>query len=129
MMLPTQNRGRVPKPVLPGSRGRVTYEDDPGWVHERVWLWPVSLTSYIVYTPDNDMYEEDQSDYESVVMTSGRTQALAEVPNQVRFSRPLENPEMLELIKQARVMSGQLRGARGPIQPPSPMVLRGPEVG
>ena len=97
----------------------MTFEDDPGWVHERVWLWPVSLTSYSVGTADNDMYEEDQSDGATVMMSSsGRTQALAEVPNLVRFSRPLENPELLELIKQARVMSGQLRGARGPLQPP-----------
>ena len=97
----------------------MTFEDGPGWVHERVWLWPVSLTSYIVYTADNEMCEEDQSDYATVMMlSSGRTQALAEVPNLVRFSRPLENPELLELIKQARVMSGQLRGARGPVTAP-----------
>ena len=42
-----------------GTRVYVSYSDTPGLWHERLLLGKVSGTSFIVATPDLDLYEED----------------------------------------------------------------------
>ena len=70
---------------LPGARGLVTLEDDPGWAHERVFLWPVvaeggETEGFFVYTPGGDMYVEALGDYSSTAILTGRKGHPAGVP-------------------------------------------------
>ena len=48
-------RGRAVR-GQPGVTALVTFEGDPGWHHERLFLWPVTPTSWIVMTADGDVY-------------------------------------------------------------------------
>ena len=62
----------------PGSRGLVTYASDPGWAHERLFLWPVEPEATggnwasFVYTPGGDFYVEQETDYSSSAGLTGR---------------------------------------------------------
>ena len=103
----------------PGVRGLVTFEDDPGWAHERLFLWPAAAAGgepegYFVYTPGGDMYVESLADYGSGVFPTGRRGYPRGVPQVVAFNRPLEPEEMVELIKRARAESVIRSGASEP---------------
>lgn len=43
---------------IPGDGVAVRYDDDPV-LYERVALWPLSATNWVVATPDGDQHEED----------------------------------------------------------------------
>ncbi|CAK0869717.1 unnamed protein product, partial [Prorocentrum cordatum] len=80
----------------PGSRGLVTFSSDPGWAHERLFLWPVPPDAdgghwaSFVYTPDGEFYVEQETDYSSSALLTGRKGCQAGVPQVVAFSRALE---------------------------------------
>ena len=56
----------------PALRVAVTYEDDPGWLHERLMLWVVEPDRFVVLTPDGDMYEEMRETWRSAQIVTGR---------------------------------------------------------
>ena len=55
----------------PGLRVAVTYEDDPGWMHETLMLWVVEPDKFVVLTP-GDMYEEMRETWRSAQIVTGR---------------------------------------------------------
>ena len=44
--------------LCPGMSVLVFYPDDKVW-HERLLIFPISLTSWVILTPDKDLYIED----------------------------------------------------------------------
>ncbi|CAK0910262.1 unnamed protein product, partial [Prorocentrum cordatum] len=100
---------------LPGARGLVTFASDPGWAHERLFLWPTATEGegpgFFVYTPGGDLYVESLPDYSSSALLTGRKGYPAGVPQVVAFSRSLEPEEVAELVKRARAEAAVLEGA------------------
>ena len=105
MIVPALVRGGL-REVLPGARGLVKFEGDPGWSHERLYLWKLEAERWLVYTPDGDLYDEGFDDYESVQLMTGRQRLPAGVGQVVAFSRALERQEMQALAEKFRVHSG-----------------------
>ena len=88
--------------AVPGTRLVVRYAGDRGWDHERILLVKVSESSWLVYTPGNDLYEESMTDYSRVIVMSGGRRYPPDAGKVVAFSRPLEAGEVRELIETAR---------------------------
>ena len=59
---------------LPGQRLLVEFDEDPGYSHERLLLWPVfsDEEEWIVLTPHWDRYLERRCDWSSVFLMNGR---------------------------------------------------------
>ena len=100
--------------VVPGCRAIVQYDLDPGWSHERLWLWPVlnrerCICAVAVYTPDGEQYVEaigDYSFYGRVEVTPEEVQYPPEVQGSVvRFSEEIEDADMMRLIRSGRLMA------------------------
>ena len=49
--------------LLPGARIGVRYQDDPNYVHERIFGWPVSDTAWLFLTPHDHEYVEALADW------------------------------------------------------------------
>ena len=57
----------------PGLRVAVTYEDDPGWLHERLLLLVIEPDRFVVLTSDgDDMYEEMRDTLLTAQVMTGR---------------------------------------------------------
>ncbi|CAK0819536.1 unnamed protein product, partial [Prorocentrum cordatum] len=103
-----------------GSRGLVTFSSDPGWAHERLFLWPVPPDSdgghwaSYVYTPRGDFYVEQETDFSSSALLTGRKGYPTGVPQVVAFSRALEPDEVAELVTTARAEAVVMTGSEGP---------------
>ncbi|CAK0829779.1 unnamed protein product [Prorocentrum cordatum] len=101
-------RGVMAAPLpdaAPGLRILVQYEEeDAGWTHERLLLWPSAAdgSEWMVYTAGNDLYAEAWKDYRSAVTWAGRRRFPPGVRNVVTFSRPLLDAEMISLLRRAR---------------------------
>ena len=44
--------------LLPGGRLVVNFQDDQGWDHSRLFLWPINAHTCVVLTPDGDKCAE-----------------------------------------------------------------------
>ncbi len=77
-----------------GLRVLVTYEDDPGWHHERLLLWCVQRKRWVALTPD-----EVFDDYESAWLITGVDRYPTGAVNVVAFDDALEGSDVLRFIK------------------------------
>ena len=93
---------------LPGDLFLVRFELDPGWDHERLLLWPVTNTEWMILTPDGDCYSENLGDYSRVRKMSGKGYP-AGVENVVAFELPLTTAQLSEWVTSGRK---QARAAR-----------------
>ncbi|CAK0841996.1 unnamed protein product, partial [Prorocentrum cordatum] len=83
--------------------------------HERVLVWPLSTSVWMIYTAQGHFYVEDTSLYEKVVALKGfgdRPPGLESV-DIVQFDRPVQRQEFLDLLAAAQLHAGALRGALG----------------
>ncbi len=100
--------------LVPGARGIVRFESDPGWFHERIFLCEVSPDEWVVYTPGNHLYIERLTDYAEYSIFRGAARRYPRGARQVvSFSRPLEMDEMKELLVRART-EASLEAGRPP---------------
>ncbi|CAK0812763.1 unnamed protein product [Prorocentrum cordatum] len=100
-------RGVMAAPMpdaAPGLRILVQNEEDAGWTHERLLLWPSAAdgSEWMVYTAGNDLYAEAWTDYRSAVTWAGRRRFPPGVRNVVTFDRPLLDAEMISLPRRVR---------------------------
>ncbi|CAK0829362.1 unnamed protein product, partial [Prorocentrum cordatum] len=82
----------------------VQYNDDPGWTHERLLLWPNSSdqASWVVCAAGNDLNTEVLEDYSMIAQWTGRGRYPAGVRNVVAFRRELQLEETVSLVKRGR---------------------------
>ena len=99
----------------------VSYKSDPGWHHERVVLWMISKTRFVVLTPDGDMYDERLRDYATVMIMTGRLNYPDGVINVVAFEAALENADLADYITQGRLEAERIVKAEGLVSPPLPV--------
>ena len=53
---------------LTGARATIKFgASDPHWWHERIFLYPVSGSEYVILTPGGHRYVESESDYSHIV--------------------------------------------------------------
>ncbi len=129
--------------LRPGTRCVVRYAEDPGWHHERIFLAAVDDGHWMIYTPDNHLYDEYVADYERMTVLTGLTRYPRGIPQLVSFSRPLEEDEMRELLVRGRAEAALLAGVgvddidmRGSVDwkgrvltVPAPTAVGAPQVG
>ena len=66
---PGAERRSVLAASIRGRRGLVRYSTDPGWNHERVFLWPVAqdthgiCSRWVIRAPGGHMYAESSEDW------------------------------------------------------------------
>ena len=94
-----------------GLRVVVTYEDDPGWLHERLLLWVIEPDRFVVLTPDGDMYEETQDTWLTAQIMTGRRYFPLGPANVVAFADPLEDAEMRRHITEGRSEEDRISAA------------------
>ena len=94
----------------PGLRGSVTYEDDPGWLHERLLLWVIEPVWFVVLTPDGDTYEEMGDTWLTAQVMAGRRHIPIGPANVVAFTL-LEDAEMLQHITEGRLDGKRISAA------------------
>ena len=113
---------------MPGRRFLAKFGEDPGYVHERVCLWPLSsaieggpVASCVILTSGGDIYEEGVADYSGFQLLENDS---ATYPagfvgeNQVvQFSAPLEDVDLLGEIQAARKRAGATLKDRRPARP------------
>ncbi|CAK0816102.1 unnamed protein product, partial [Prorocentrum cordatum] len=80
---------------------------------------------YFVYTPGGDVYVESSDAYTSTALLTGRKGYPRAVLQVVAFNRPLEDQEMIVLIKRARAEAVSLAGVSGPEEAPDAVDWRG----
>ena len=116
--------------LVPGRRFLVKFGEDPGFVHERVCLWPLSsaiqggpVASCAIVTPHGDVYEEAVADYRGFTLVdndaSEYPEAFCEDQEIVQFPSPLENKDLLAEIQAARQRARASLGTRHPAKPPT----------
>ena len=92
----------------------VTYEDDPGWLHERLLLWVIEPDRFVVLTPDGDTYEEMRDTWLAPQVMTGRLHFPIGPANVVAFTDPLEDTEMLRHITEGRLEGETTSAAESP---------------
>ncbi|CAK0813443.1 unnamed protein product, partial [Prorocentrum cordatum] len=129
-----QSRGSmaivVPTTPWPGHMFVVFFEGD-AWGHERVLVWPLAASTWVIYTAQGDFYVEDATLYEKVVSIEGpgeRPPGLGAV-DIVQFDRPIQRREFLDFMASAQLHAGVLQGARGLPDWPAPAQWATPERG
>ena len=88
--------------LLPGRRLLVRFEDDPGYWHERVLLWPSWEHAWWITTGDGDTYEETPEDWAGAYDVTGRAAWPQLDGGMVQFAAPLPNDELLQMIVEKR---------------------------
>ena len=108
---------------LPGSRLNVVFEDDPKWIHERLLLWPVGRESWVVKTPDGDVYEEGLEDYKRVYGLPLPGHAVRRSAGTVEFSRGWTKDELTDMVKEGRSLAKAARKERDIVGTSDPLVM------
>ena len=108
----------------PGSHLIVRYPDpvDPGWAHERLVLWSCAgdvtgVTTSIVLTPDGDVYEEAEADWETAEVFTIEYPAWASAFKIRQFDEPMIRAAVIRHINIARrevkrVLAGRQKATR-----------------
>ena len=122
--------------IQPGRRFLVKFHDDPGFVHERVALWPLAASSaggpalsFAVLTSGGHAYEEAFSDYSGLHVLDN---ASADYPGRfvrgadvVQFSVPLTDDELGMEIAAARNAVAATLGGRPQARAPAHVLTWG----
>ena len=98
--------------LLPGGRLLVSFHDDPGWDHSRLFLWPIDANTWIVLTPDGDKYAEKLLDYSKMrplPFGEGETPEIGSV----EFSRGWTLNDLSELVRDGRNLALCARTSMG----------------
>ena len=95
----------------PGLRVAVTYEDDPGWLHERLLLWVIEPDRFVVLTPEGDMYEEMRDTWLTAQVMTGRRHFSMGPANVVAFTDSLEDAEMRHHTTEGRLEADRISAA------------------
>ena len=121
--------------LRPGSTFIGEFEDDPGYAHCRVCLWPVAgdvaggdPCSYIVLTPGGDVYEEAWEDYSSADAVADFARVgpgVARDKHIVAFRDQLSAERLSDEVRTARRVAARTRGDRP--KPREPADMRGVE--
>ena len=91
------------KQLQPGRRLLVCFDDDPGWWHERLLIYPEWDSHWWVLSGDGDLYTEDMKDWVTVYDTTGsRDYPDGLQGGLVQFSHPVDDDELLNLIQLVR---------------------------
>ena len=86
----------------PGARYVAKYRRQADW-HERLLLWKLRDSEWIIVTPHGDRYVEDLADYEARHWMTGRNGYPGAVAgNVVAFDLPLDINALTDLITEAR---------------------------
>ena len=98
--------------LVPGTRLVVRFLNDPGYWHERLVLWPVTRSRYVILTGDLDCYVEEASDWEERhVLNPAAVHYPAVVAARnwayVQFIQALDEEAVVRYVKSARRMSEQ----------------------
>ena len=95
--------------LVPGVRAIVSYAGDE-YKHERIMLWPVTKLSWVVLTPDDDMYEESVGGYLAMKLMTTKPS----YPNGrlVTFSDYIDDAEFSTLVGRGRTEARRLRAAQ-----------------
>ena len=72
----------------PGLRLLVSYDDDPGYHHERILEYPVAPGEWVIRTPDRDEYAELVSSWSDTSVMSGRPVYPERVRDVVAYEPP-----------------------------------------
>ena len=91
--------------IEPGSRLLVAYDEDPGFLHERLALWPVSEGRWVFGVPGPDrLYEQSFDDFVYVGDVTGEKELPvgARRYEVVSFDRPLSNEALDTLIREGQ---------------------------
>ena len=87
----------------------VSYSDDPGWLHQRLLLWPVSERRWVILTGDEDRYDEEFSSYSSMHLHPVAAERLADGVGLVEFDGAWSEADLIGWVRAAR---GEARTAR-----------------
>ena len=60
----------------PGLRLAVTYEGDPGWLHEGLMLWVIKPDRFAVLNLDGDMHDNMRNSWRTAQIMTGRRRFL-----------------------------------------------------
>ena len=102
---PPRGFGRAGQAIEPGSRLLVCYNEDPGFLHERVALWPASDTVWVYGVPGPErLYAQPDADFcfKAEVTAIGGMPADVKRYEVVSFASPLTNDELDDLIREGR---------------------------
>ena len=98
----------------PGLRVGVTYEDDPGCMHERRMLWVVEADRFEVLAPDGDIYEEMRETWRSAQIMTDRRRFPDGPAKVVASGDPVEDTEMIRHIAEERLEGERICAADFP---------------
>ena len=116
------------KQFMPGRRFLVKFGDDPGYVHERVALWPLvapivdsTATSFAILTAHGHAYEEAAADYVGFcVLDDGAKEYPEDFVGDdevIQFSAPIPDADLLSEIQSARRSAKATAGKRPQAKP------------
>ena len=112
----------TPSMCRPGLRFLVSFEDDPGWHHERLLEHRVEVIGegseatdvrMIVLTLDADEYVESLSDYSSCRVLSGSKRYPADVGDVVSFGVVLSLAQIRRQVESGRVEADRANPEEG----------------
>ena len=108
--------------VLPGDLCLVRFKDSalPQTDFERVSLWPITNTEWMVLSPTGHVVSEELSGYERVIKITGQGYYPADVDKVTAFELPLDFVELQQWITTGRKEARLARSLRG-------LTLVGPE--
>ena len=95
-----------------GARASVKYRGDSYW-HERLLVWPLNSTEWVVLTPDEGFYIENLGAYEKYRRRVGNGAFDADMRKVVAFSKPLTDADMVKRMQDARASCIAERARRG----------------
>ena len=87
---------------------------DPGWHHERILLWPVSRSRWVILTGDGDLYDESLNDYaEWTIMSVSAGSYPDGVVDVVAFETLPERSQLHKFIKTGGAEAKRICAAEG----------------
>ena len=101
--------------VLPGDLCLVRFKDSalPQTDFERVALWPITNTEWMVLSPTGHVVSEELSGYERVIKITGQGYYPADVDKVTAFELPLDFVELQQWITTGRKEARLARSLRG----------------
>ena len=111
----------------PGPRLAVTYEDDCGWLRERLILWVIKPDKFVVLSPDGDVYDEMRDSWRAAQIMTGRQRCTNGPTDVVAIAEPMENRELIRHITDGRLEGERITAAESltPAAAPASHRLRG----
>ena len=107
----------VAPPLTPGAWVAVAFEDDPGYVYERILEWPIGPPArrcWIVLTPGGHEYAEAEADWTECFWLAGRFDDgyPPEVGDRemIPFQEPVSDSSMLKIIRRGRAQAPATQG-------------------